>query len=262
MPNITMESTEDNRSYVPRSQLYFSLFGAYLVIEFFMPTLALFASIPSVYLEVSISLVFLCGCLVALKFVDESTIRQEPGRSEDAESTISHHPSEAAVLPDQDSQQNNTFSLLRSRNILFTLAVFILPVFAETARRAFTPYFLVNRRPGQSLQEVYLALLPGEIVRVLLFALFVPLAIPFVQKRWGVCQSAIDSWMIRGSLLLLAISCAFTTSATTVASRLIGESASEPRGYVDLFADAYRLFGLRRWLGLESFPTVIHYSPS
>lgn len=232
------------------------------MIEFFFPALAFIASIPSTYLGFSISLVFLCGCFVALKFVDESTIREDPGHPQDAESTVPYHPSEAPSFPDHDSRQMSLLTLLRSRKILFALLVFILPVFAETARRSFTSYFLVNRHPGQNLQDALLPPLPGEIIRVILFALFVPWAIQFVQKRFGICQSVIDTWMIRGSLLLLAISSAFTPSATTLATRIIGESETGLwREHVYFDTDYHSHCGLCHWLRLESFLVVIHYFP-
>lgn len=220
---MVLNSTEENCSSLPRSQLYFSLHGAYLVIEFFFPMVALIASLPSAYLGLSISLLLLCGCFVALKFVSESTIREDPGHPQDTESAVPHHPSEATAFPDHGIRQTSLLTMLRSRKVLFTLLVFTLPALAETARRAFIPYFLVNRRPDQHLQEIILVPLPGEIIRIILFALFVPWAIQFVQKSYGVYQSVIDTWMIRGSLLLLAISSAFTPSATTYATRTIGE---------------------------------------
>lgn len=190
-----------------------------------MPIVAFLASIPSVYLELSIALLFLCGCFVLLKFVDESSIRDESERQEDAESTGSHHSGEATVFPDQDSRQTKLHTLLKSSNVVAPLVVFILPAFAQTAMRACIPYFLVHRPPGQKRNEPFLALFPGEIFRIVLFTLFVPWVIPFVQNRFGIRQRVVDAWIIRGSLLLFAISSAFVTSALTLATRIIGESA-------------------------------------
>lgn len=260
---MVLKSSGESCSYILRSQLYFSLHGAYLLIEFFFPTVAFIASVPSAYLGLSISLVLLCASFVALKFVDESTIREDPGHPQDAESTVSHHPSEATAFPDHDLRHTSLFMMLRSRKVLFTLLVFTLPALAETARRAFIPYFLVNRRPDQHLQEILLVPLPGEIIRIILFALFVPWAIQFVQKRYRIYQSVIDTWMIRGSLLLLAISSAFTPSATNFATEIIGESAIEPwREHLDPDANYHSFCGLCHWVRLESFLIVIHYFPS
>lgn len=230
--------------------------------EAIFPTIAFFASIPSVYLELSISLVLLGGCFVALTYVDESTVRDDPGRSGDAESTVPNHPSEATILPDQISRQRNLLTLLRSRKVLFTLVVFTLPVFAQTALRTLVPYFLAKRRPDQSLQQVLLSIFPGEVFRVVLFALFTPWAISFVQRRWRICQAEIDTWMIRGSLLLLAFSGAFITSATTFASRTIGESVSETsQRDLDPMTDHHSCCDLRNGLRFEGVIVVIHYFP-
>lgn len=190
-----------------------------------MPIVAFLAAIPSVYLELSLALVFLCGCFVALKFLEESSIRNDSERQEDAESTVSHHPGEETTFPDQDSRQRNLHTLLRSPKVVAPLAVFILPAFAQTAMRACIPYFLVHRPPGQKRNEPFLALFPGEIFRIIFFAFFVPWVIPFVQKRFGIRQYVVDVWIIRGSLLLFAISSAFVTSALTLATRIIGKSA-------------------------------------
>lgn len=190
-----------------------------------MPIVAFLAAIPSVYLELSLALVFLCGCFVALKFLRESSIRDESERQEDAESTGSHHPGEATVFPDQDSRQTNLHTLLKSPKVVVPLIVFTLPAFAETAMRACIPYFLMHRPPGQKRSEPFLALFPGEIFRIILFIFFVPWIIPFVQNRFGFRRSVIDAWIIRGSLLLFAISSAFVTSALTLATRIIGELA-------------------------------------
>lgn len=190
-----------------------------------MPIVAFLAAIPSVYLELSLALVFLCGCFVALKFLEESSIRDDSERQEDAESTGSHHPGEETSFPDQDSRQRNLHTLLRSPKVVAPLVVFILPAFAQTAMRACIPYFLVHRPPGQKRNEPFLALFPGEIFRIIFFAFFVPWLIPFVQKRFGIRQYLVDVWIIRGSLLLFAISSAFVTSALTLATRIIGESA-------------------------------------
>lgn len=225
LENTLLNLKRPNCSCLLRSQLYFLLYGVYLLIETFMPIVAFFASIPSVYLELSLALVFLCGCFVALKFLKESPIRDESERQEDAESTGSHHPGEATVFPDHDSRQTNLQTLLRSPKIMAPLVVFILPAFAQTATRACIPYFLVHRPPGQSRSEPFLALLPGEIFRIILFTFVVPWVIPFVQKRFGIRQRAVDAWIIRGSLLLFPISSAFVTSALTLATRIIGESA-------------------------------------
>lgn len=223
-----MEPTECNGSHLTRTQLYFSLYGAFLVTEIIFPTIAFFAVLPSVYLGLSISLVFLCGCFIALKYVEESTIRDDSGHPEDTESTASHPTNEATVdLPGQASRQTDFLSVLRSRKVLFTLIIFILPAFAQTALQALFPYLLANRRSDQTLQHVILAIFSGEIFRVVLFAFFTPWAISFAQRRFGIRQVKIDTWMIRGSLLLLAIGGAFMTSATTVASRTIGESVFE-----------------------------------
>lgn len=190
-----------------------------------MPIVAFLASIPSVYLELSIALLFLCGCFGLLKFVDESSIRDESERQGDAESTGSHHPDEATVFSDQDSRETKLHTLLRSPKVVAPLLVFTLPAFALTAMRACIPYFLVHRPPGQKRNEPFLALFPGEIFRIVLFTFFVPWVIPFVRNRFGIRQSVIDAWIIRGSLLLFAISSAFVTSALTLATRIIGESA-------------------------------------
>ncbi|KAL2279895.1 hypothetical protein FJTKL_13051 [Diaporthe vaccinii] len=205
-----------------RSQLYFSLYGVYLVAETIFPTIAFIATLPSPYLGLSISLVFLCGCFLALKYVDESTIRDDSGHPEDTESTASPQTNEATVvLPDQVSRQTKLLTLLRSRKVLFTLALFTLPAFAQVALQALIPYLLVNRSPDETLQHVLLTIFSGEIFRVVLFAFFTPWAIAFGQRRFGIRQAKIDTWIIRGSLLLMAISGAFMTSATTVASRTI-----------------------------------------
>ncbi|KAG6355929.1 hypothetical protein INS49_015313 [Diaporthe citri] len=160
-----------------RSQLYFFLYGAYLVTVTIFPTIAFIATLPSVYPRV--------------------------------------------VLPGQDSRQANFLTLLRSRKVLFILVIFTLPAFAQTAFQAVTPYLLVNRRPDETLQHVLLTIFSGEIFRVVLFAFFAPWGIAFAQGRFRIHQAKIDTWIIRGSLLLMAISGAFMTSATTVASRTI-----------------------------------------
>lgn len=230
--------------------------------EAIFPTIAFFASIPSVYLELSISLVLLGGCFIGLRYVDESTIRADPGSSGDVETTGLRHPSEATTLPDQISRQRNLLTLLRSRKVLFTLVVFTVPVFAQTALRTLVPYFLAKRRPDQSLQQVLLSIFPGEVFRVILFALFTPWAISFVERRWRICGAEIDTWMIRGSLLLLAFSGAFVTSATTFASRTIGESVSEtPRRDFDPITDHHSCCDLRNGLRFEGVIVVIHYFP-
>ncbi|KAI7780985.1 hypothetical protein LA080_015328 [Diaporthe eres] len=92
---------------------------------------------------------------------------------------------------------------------------------APHAAEALIPYLLVNRSPDETLQHVLLTIFSGEIFRVVLFAFFTPWAIAFGQRRFGIRQAKIDTWIIRGSLLLMAISGAFMTSATTVASRTI-----------------------------------------
>lgn len=153
-------------------------------------------------------------------------------------------------------------TLLRSRKVLFILVVFTLPVFAQTALQALIPYLLVNRRPDENLQQVLLTIFSGEIFRVVLFAFFAPWANSLAQRRFGIRQAKIDTWLIRGSLLLMAISGAFMTSATTVASRIIGESQFENlRRNIYPFTDYHSCCGLFHRLWLESAPVVIYYFP-
>lgn len=258
-----MEPTGSSFSFITRTQLYFSLYGVYLVTEIIFPTIAFIATLPSAYLGVSISLVLLCGCFVALKYVDESTVRDDSGHPEDTESTASLHTSEATeVLPDQASQQTNLLTLLRSRKVLFILVIFTLPAFAYTALQALIPYLLANRRPDQNLQQVLVTIFSAEIFRVVLFAFFAPWAIAFAQTRFRIRQAKIDTWIIRGSLLLMAIGGAFMTAATTVASRTIGESVSKNlRANMYLFTNYHSYCGLFHRVWLESVPVVICYFP-
>lgn len=178
------------------------------------------------------------------------------------ESTASSHPGEAPILPDQISRQGNLLTLLRSRKVLFTLVIFTLPVFAQTAMRTLVPYLLAKRRQDQTLQQVLLSIFPGEVFRVVLFALITPWAISFLQRRWRICQAEIDTWVIRGSLLLLAFSGAFITSATTFASRTIGESVSETsQRYSDPMTDHHSCCDIHDGLRLEGVLVVIYYFP-
>lgn len=184
---------------------------------------ALVVDTPLVYLNVLLSLVFLGSCFVVFRYVDESSVIEDSRRSEDTESTLSNHSSEIPGLPDQAAGQTGLLWLLRSRQILFFLVVFTLPAFVEIALQASTTYLWVTRPSDQDRQQVPLSLLPGGIIRFLLFVFIVPRAISFVQKRFGISNPGVDIWIIRGSLLSLAISGALITSVSTFASRMIGE---------------------------------------
>lgn len=186
-----------------------------------VPYVAVITTVTSLYLQVSLALVFLGGCFVVLKSVHESKILDDSQRSEDMESNAPHHPSEAPVLSEQTAcaRQTDILTLLKSRKVLFTLIIFIISKFAENAFQALTLYFLALRGSDKTLQQVLLSIFPGQIVMAGLFALFVPWVFPFVQRRFGIRQAEIDNWVIRGSLSLLAISGAFVTSASSFAAR-------------------------------------------
>lgn len=177
----------------------------------------------SVFIPISISLVLLGGTFVALIFVDESAVRDDSQRPEDAESTATHRSNEAPVLSLQLSGQWRFLALLRSRQVLFTLFVFILPVLAQNASRWLLAYSYMIHGPNQGVGQIIMSLSWGGLFKVVLFTLFVPWAIPFAQKRFGIRQSAVDVWIIRGSILHLAFAAAYVTVATTSAARVIGE---------------------------------------
>jgi hypothetical protein len=191
--------------------------------EVFITEIAYVAVIFSVCIPISISLILLGVCFVPLIFVDESTLRDDSQHPEDAESTVIHSPSEAPVLSHQSSGQSRFLTFLRSRKVLFTLSVFILPVLAQNALRWLSAYAVMIRRPDQGTGQILLSLSWGGLFKAVLFALFTPWAIPFVQKRFGIRQSALDVWIIRGSVLVLAFAAAYVTVAATSASRVIGE---------------------------------------
>lgn len=194
-----------------------------ILFEVLIADLAYIAAIFSVCIPISISLVLLGGSFVALIFVDESAIRDDSQHPEDAESTVTHHSSEEQVLSHQFSARSRFLTLLRSNKTLFTLVVFILPILAQNALRWLTAYAVTIRGPNQGIGQILISLSWGGLFKAVLFALLVPWAIPFVQKRFRIRQSTIDIWIIRGSLLQLTIGGAFVTVASTYASRVIGE---------------------------------------
>lgn len=197
----------------------------------------------------------------------ESKILEDSERSEDTESNASHHASEAPALSEQAARPTDLLTLLKSRKVLLTLIVFIVPSFAENAFQALSSYFLARRGPDQTFQQVLLSIFPGQIFRAVLFALFVPWAFSFLQRRFGIRQAEIDSWIIRGSLLLLALSGAFVTSSSSFAARVIGEQHShlDPTricGSCYLGTDDHSCHRFCHGLRLENVVVVIHYFPS
>lgn len=193
------------------------------MIQVFITGLAYMFVYFSVCIPISISLGLLGVSFVVLVFVDESAIRDDSQHPEDAESTVTHRSIDALALSQRVSEQSRFLTLLGSRKVLFTLFVFILPVLAQNALRYLSAYAVTIRGPGQGIGQILISLSWGEIFKAVLFVLFVPWAIPFAQKRFAIRRSALDVWVVRGSLLQLTIAGALVTVASTSASRIIGE---------------------------------------
>lgn len=194
------------------------------MIEVFIPSVAYYTDILSVYVPFSISMVLLGGCFVVLKFVGESAIRDESQCPEDSESPAVQRSSAELGIWDQVSGRSALLTFLRSDRVIFALVAFVLPAFAQTALRTLTYYAIMIRGPRRGhIRDILVSLSWGELFRAIVFALIVPWAIPFVQKRFGARRSALDVWIIRGSILMLAIAGAYVTVASGYATRTIGE---------------------------------------
>lgn len=222
-----------------RSQLYYYLYCTYLGTELIAPYIASYTMEISVYIPLALTLACLVASLIALSQIEETPTRQTHLRPMEESRIVSEE--ESAPFENDSETAPRLSSMLSSRNVMSTLAIFILPAFRPTTTHVLLQYMSVRFHWKLAQSTIYIS--EVGLVNIFLFLLIAPRLIPWIQQRFAVGQETTDLWVVRASLILLVTGAVFLSSAASPSMIAVA---------VAVFASG---FGLR--VSLLSFATSL-----
>lgn len=102
-----------------------------------------------------------------------------------------------------DTGSHSLISLLRSRNVLIILVIFIAPAFRPTTTHVLLQYMSSRFQWKLSQSTVFISEI--AIINIILYLLVLPRVTHWIETRFKIPQEVIDLAVVRGSLLLLVV---------------------------------------------------------
>jgi hypothetical protein len=196
--------------FTSRSPLYYLLYCIYLSTELIGPYIASVTMDISPYIPLSLTIFCLLTSLLTLAFIGEPNFG-------DKREVIGRPTSETSAASSEDAsndpgEENNAClsggnhglrSLLRSRNVLITLAIFIVPAFRPTTTHVLLQY--MSSRFHWKLSQSTIFISEIAVINIILYLLVLPRAILWIETRFNTPKEVIDLAVVRLSLLLLVV---------------------------------------------------------